>query len=305
MALGISQILIFGNPISGMGRGLAIAQRLADAASSAGLDARLFLDHPSAVPSDWIPPGQDGAVIVIGGDGSLRCVVDRLLQAQIAELPQILLVPLGTANLMARHLGSRWRPDRIEQEVLKALRFGPRRKIDLALANGKAMLAVGGVGFDARVIHELSARRRGPITYADYLAPTLKSLAGYRFHPITVTVDGRPIWTGDPAILFAGNIPEYGAGFSVTPEARSDDGLLDLCLLPCRTWTDLFDLGVLCGSRQQAHSPKSIYLRGKHIHVASDQPLPVQVDGDAGGFTPVTFDLPERQLTFIVPARSE
>lgn len=289
-----------------MGRGLAIAQSIADAAAGAGLEARLYLDHPASVPDDWIPSPTEGAVIAIGGDGTLRCVVDRLLTllALGQPIPPVLVVPLGTANLVARHLDCRWRPDRLAKDVLQAIGFGHRRKLDIATANGGAMLAVGGVGFDGKVIHELAARRRGPITYADYLLPTMKSIADYVFHPLSVEVDGHALCVSEPGIVFVGNVPEYGAGFSVTPAAKSDDGLLDVCLLPCRNWTDLFDLGVLCGSGLQVNSERSHYVRGKHVKVTSPAKLPVQVDGEACGFTPVIFDLLSQHLTFIVPART-
>ena len=121
-----TSILVFGNPISGLGRGLAIAQSVCETALAAGIDCRLWLQHPSAVADDWIPQQPDGVAIAIGGDGTLRSVVERLLRfAETGRpMPQLLTIPLGTANLVATHLGSRWRPDRIIRDVLLAVRVG-------------------------------------------------------------------------------------------------------------------------------------------------------------------------------------
>lgn len=301
MSSAAEDILVFANPISGLGRGLSIAQSVTEAAQRSGFNARMYLEHPSLLPESWLPDDPAGVVIAIGGDGTLRGVVDRLLRSTGRPLPRILTIPLGTANLVATHLHSRWKRNHIERDVLHAIRHGNLRKLDIATANDHAMLAIGGVGFDAQVVHELSSHRRGPITYADYVLPAMRSIAGYRFHPITITADSQVVLRDTAAIAFVGNIPEYGAGFSVTPTARSDDGELDLCILPCTNWQDLLELGCICGTGQQVASQRAIYRRVKQVEISSDTPVPVQIDGDEGGFTPVVFSLLDRQLTFIVP----
>lgn len=300
----LRDILIFANPISGQGRGVAIAKSIARAASAAGHRVRCFTEHPAGTPEETLPAGGQGVVIAIGGDGTLRAVTDRLLATSAPELPPVIVVPLGTANLVARHLHCHWPEHEIGLAVVRAIHANRRRHLDLSSVNGHAMLAVAGVGFDAQVVHELAARRRGPISYAHYLLPTLRSLAQYSFAPLSVMLDGREILHATPAIAFVGNIAEYGAGFSVTPKAKSDDGLLDLCLLPCRSWRDIFELGVLCGLHHQVSHERAIYQRGRHIEITSPRPVPLQIDGDESGFTPVTIDLLPRRLTFIVPPKA-
>lgn len=303
-----SDILIFANPISGMGRGLRIAEELVVAASAAGMRATVCTQHPCTLPAALLASASD--VVIVGGDGTLRCVVDRLIELcpQPMPLPEVALVPLGTANLMAHHLGCMWPRGTggmrgpIGPQVLRAIVAGRRRRIDLASANGKVMLSVAGAGFDAKVVHELAAVRKGPITYADWVLPTVRSLLAYKFAPLSVALDGRAVLSDTPAIAFIGNIPEYGTGFSVTPAAKPDDGLLDVCILPCASWQQVIELGVLCGSQLQVSSDRTIYRRARKVEITSAAQVPVQVDGDAAGFTPLTVDLLPRQLTFIVPA---
>ena len=285
-----------------MGRGLRIAAELVAAASAAGMRATACTQHPSTLPAELLASASD--VVIVGGDGTLRCVVDRLIELcpQPKALPEVALVPLGTANLMAHHLGCMWTGKPIGPQVVRAITSGRRRRIDLATANGQVMLSVAGAGFDAKVVHELAAVRKGPITYADYILPIVRSLLGYKFAPLSVALDGRSVLTNTPAIAFIGNIREYGTGFSVTPAARSDDGLLDVCILPCASWQQVIELGILCGSQLQVSSERSIYRRAKKVEITSPLQVPVQVDGDAAGFTPLAVDLLPRQLTFIVPA---
>lgn len=296
-------IVIFANPISGMGRGVNIADAVAAAAQSAGHCVKQFLALPTTAPDDLLPTSEDGIVIAIGGDGTLRSVTDRLLAASSAgrAIPSVITIPLGTANLVATHLRSMWNEGRIGEDILRAIDANQRKRMDISTLNGQAMLAVAGVGFDAQVVHDLCAHRRGPITYADYLLPTLRSIATYQFPAISISIDSRAVIDDIPAIAFVGNIPEYGAGFSVTPMARADDGLLDVCVLPCRGWQDLFELGVLCGSQLQINHERAIYRRGKQVRISSAGRVPVQIDGEESGFTPAAIDLLPRQLTFIVP----
>ncbi len=294
-------ILILANPISGMGRGLRIAREVAGSASAADIRAAIYTQHPSTLPPDLLASAP--TVIVVGGDGTLRCVVDRLLQVipDPQPLPHVAIIPLGTANLMAHHLECMWGKGPIGPQVIQAILGGFHRHIDLASANGTAMLAIAGAGFDAQVVHNLATIRRGPITHASWLLPTLRGLFGYRFPPITVALDGHTVLADTPAIAFVGNIPEYGAGFSVTPAARPDDRLLDVCLLPCDSWQRVIELGILCANQHQVTSDHALYRRAKRVKITSPTPVPVQIDGDEAGFTSLSIDLLPRQLTFIVP----
>lgn len=298
-------ILLFANPISGSGEGGRIADRLTARLSHAGYRVDLHTEPASGIDIALLKRTPAEAAIIVGGDGTLLTVSERLLQEfDEFEMPPLLPVPLGTANLMARHLDCLWDRDDLESQVLAALQTRTIRRLDVAQANGRPFLLVAGVGFDASVVHGLAARRRGPINYAHYLAPTLASLTSYNFTPLTIDADGERLLTDTPAIAFVGNVPEYGGGFTVTPRAISDDGLLDLCVLACRDWRELFELGCICGAGLQVEHERAIYRRVRQATVRSPKPVPIELDGDPAGYTPLEAAITARQLQFIVrPAR--
>jgi diacylglycerol kinase (ATP) len=292
-------VLIFANPISGRGRGRDIAARLEHRLRADGYQPRVFLQHASKLPADALARPVRAAV-VIGGDGTLRTVAERLVA--IGNVPPPLLpIGLGTANLMARHLGLRWTDESMEEVVSAAIARMQLLQFDAGRANGKLFLLMVGVGFDAHVVHELDRLRKGPISLLNYIEPAARALGGYQFQPMRVTIDGKEAWSRRRGLAFVGNIKEYGTMFPVIPHARPDDGLLDVCLLPCGDQVDLIKLFLHAAAGEHVMAENAVYVRGKNIRIESAEPVPVQIDGDPGGHTPVQIDLLPFRLPFIVP----
>jgi diacylglycerol kinase (ATP) len=162
---------------------------------------------------------------------------------------------------------------------------------------------MAGVGFDASVVHELGRIRSGPIDITNYVLPAVKAVAEYRFSKLTVTVDGKRVFDDGPAMAFVGNIPEYGTGFPILPLAKADDQLLDVCVMPCSTRRRLLELALAVASGDHLRQEDVVYLKGTSVRVESPDAVPVQVDGEPAGTTPLHIDLLPGRIPFIVPPR--
>ena len=298
----MQEVLIFANPIAGRGKGKAIAHRLERRLQADGYAARLLLKKPEllhredlgGLPNSLMGPK---AAIVIGGDGTLRAVAQRLY----GVTPPLLVVPLGTANLMGKHLGLNWIDSTLEDQVSAAISRGKVVSLDAGRANGKLFLLMVGVGYDAAVVHQLARIRKGPIGYADYVLPAAMALRDYQFPSLTVTVDDKPVFRSAPAIAFVGNVPEYGTGFPLLPKARPDDGLLDICVIPCASLFDMAHYFLRAAAGEHLLEEDVVYRRGRRVQIQSSMNTPVQLDGDAAGHTPVNIDLLPIRMPFIVP----
>src|SRR5207253_5452079 len=133
----------------------------------------------------------------------------------------ILIVPMGTANLLGRHLGITWDDADVANQVASTLATGKTILLDAARANDELFLLMAGVGMDAKVVHELDRVRRGPIDYLSYALPAALALSSYTYPALTVTVDGKVIAKNQPAIAFIGIVKDYGTGFPTLPYAKS------------------------------------------------------------------------------------
>ena len=84
------------------------------------------------------------------------------------------------------------------------------------------------------------------------------------------------------------------------PTARSDDGLLDVCALPCRSRTEMLKLFLHAAAGEHMKQEGAVYMKARHILIESERPTAVQVDGEAAGFTPVAMEMLEQKLGFVV-----
>jgi diacylglycerol kinase (ATP) len=293
------KVIIFANPIAGRGRGKILASRLDRELTAAGYSVKVFFDRPSDIPPELLLQPTDTA-ISIGGDGTLRSVVN-LLYANEAEHPAILPVPMGTANLMSRHLGAAWPQEHTVAAVLATLRRRKIARLDAGRANGRLFLLMAGVGIDAQIVHLLDHMRTGPIDMTSYLLPAAITFAAYTFPPITVRVNQKIILRNTPAIAMIGNVKEYGTGFPILTGAVPTDGLLDICVMPCRNRFELIELLVQIAAGEHQTREDVIYMHGKTADVESANPVAIQIDGDAAGFTPLAVDLLPGRIRFLVP----
>ena len=286
----MADVLVLSNPKAGRGKAGQTAARLAAALRAAGYETAREIDGSRPLPE---------AAVIIGGDGTLRYYAARLMEA-FSEVPPIVVIPGGTANLMDRHLNLQWDPKLLPEQVLATVRAKQIQWLDAAKANNELFLLIAGCGFDAAIVAALDRVRTGPITMWSYVMPALKTLWESAFLPLSVTVDEQHVFGPAAGMVFIGNVKEYGTGFPVLPDARSDDGVLDVCILPCKSHEDLLRLALhtVAGDHPSLEGAK--YLKCKRVSVRAETPVPVQLDGDSAGMTPLDIELLPIKVPFLV-----
>lgn len=164
-------------------------------------------------------------VVAVGGDGTLNRWLPALLDGGHA----LGVVPVGSGNDVARALGVQALSF---EDALRCALHGPLRRMDVGIVEAEGLsvpfLSSLAAGFDAAVGLRALRGPRWLRGQPRYLLATLRELAGLRRWPVRLSCDGRPAWTGE--VLFAStlNTPTYGSGMPVAPQARADDGRLEV-----------------------------------------------------------------------------
>lgn len=166
-------------------------------------------------------------VIATGGDGTVTACASGLAGSSTP----MAIIAAGTGNLLARNLDLPM--DR--EAALRVAMEGNDHQIDVGLANGTPFVAMAGIGLDADMLGSTSESAKRRFGYAAYVASVLKHL---RDRPVraTVTADnGQPERLRTSGII-VGNVGWLQAGLPLFPEAKPDDGVLDVVTLPPRGW---------------------------------------------------------------------
>jgi len=211
-------------------------------------------------------------VVAVGGDGTVRACAEVLAGRGVP----LAIVPAGSANLTARALGIPGRPG----PALDVAFSGCTRPIDLGSADGAVFVAMAGIGLDAAVVsaaHGLAKRLAGWPAYA--IAATGHLL----WRPVTFTIridDGEPL-TRRARCVTVGNSGALPGGFAVMPDARLDDGKLDVVVLAPAGLPGWAGVGyrIALGSRRDDAQLERF--RASTVEITAEGPgLPRQLDGE-------------------------
>lgn len=220
---------------------------------------------------------------VLGGDGTLREVVAGLGE-RCATVP-IAFVPIGNANVIARELGILFDdPCR----SASALWSDDEWALDVGVVNeSEDFLAMAGVGFDpipAALVDRTRKTILGDLVYRSRLSDSLYLFGGFlamlRFLPtrFSVTVDGHQLPGRRFGSVIVANARTYAKDWSFAPDARPDDGVLNVTVIKPAALGFVFALGY-AARRNRLPSWLGAHLSGKEI-VISARPFTSQVDGD-------------------------
>jgi len=215
----------------------------------------------------------DGAelVVAVGGDGTVRGCAEGLAGTGVP----LAVVPHGTANLLARTLRV---PGQARAALAVALGAGSvDRVIDLAVADGIPFTAMAGMGLDAAVVAGTKLKH-----HLGWLAYAMSGAVHLAVPPVTFSIrldDGAPI-EHEARSVVAGNSGLLPGGFSLLPDARVDDGLLDVAVLAPHGpfgWPRLATRVLTHSNRQDEMLER---FQAQKVEISTSALLPREVDGE-------------------------
>jgi diacylglycerol kinase (ATP) len=253
------------------------------------------------------------AAVIFGGDGTVHRYLSALSERKIPTL----VVPCGSGNDFARALGIKSTKDSLAAWRAFVASADNVRTIDLGLIRcpgaheppdphfaswgAHFFCCVAGVGIDTEV-----ARK------ANRLPSWLRSHGGYallaprefiRFAPFAMKIETNGQHDGfHPTILAAiANAPAYGGGMKIAPQAKLDDGRLDLCVVRAMNRFKLFCLFPTVYFGRHVGMKEVEYSQTEIVRIETEYPLDVYADGEYICKTPVELGVARNALTVIVP----
>jgi YegS/Rv2252/BmrU family lipid kinase len=244
-------------------------------------------------------------VIVAGGDGTLNEVASGLLGAGLGGYAQVGVLPLGTGGDFARSAGM---PRKMEEALAALVRARPRA-IDAARIHYRDVrsnettsyfvnvASFGISGLIDRLVNQSSKRFGGT---ASFLAGTLKALARYRPAPATVRVDGELVHDGPVTVVAVANGRWFGGGMHVAPEAKIDDGLLDVVIVRDQPTSRLLSKLPLLYTGRHLDDPICRWVRGRVIEAEAEPgAVLLDIDGEPLGSLPTRIEVLPQALWLI------
>jgi diacylglycerol kinase (ATP) len=225
-------------------------------------------------------------VVACGGDGTLSEVADGVLSSGRASDVAVSLLAFGTGSDLTRSLGEA--PD--------------------GAARTRHVLNAASAGLSAESVRWVQAQaERGKRNRFSYQLAAFAGLARYQVSAVQVTVDDVVVQQGALCFCAIANGRYFGGGMPVAPEARLDDGLLDVVSVAgLRLWETIPFFARLLRGTHVTH-PRTRVVRGREVSLESSAPVWLEIDGEPVGLLPVRISvvpaaLKLRHLNLATPA---
>ena len=262
------------------------------------------------VKKGLIELGDYSKIIVAGGDGTLRIVVQHLMENHLKT--PLGIIPVGTGNILARNLGI---PLDIDQAAKTAM-AGNLKQIDIGKAKVRSkppifFTGIAGLGLDAKIMEKTDNRLKKRIGWVAYIEGGIRALPA-RFQKFNITVDNQQPRRVKVLTLMIANTGTLPGRVELIPDAEVDDGNLDVAVIGPRwiwnwidvlgriTWQNRFVRPIVLGRKLMDATAdlKSLeYLRGRKIKVESESGCTLQIDGDPiGQVNEVSFEVIPKAL---------
>ncbi len=289
--------LIFINPTSAGGKAIASREEISSELDRLGVDYDI---HMTKSLEDLVYTTKKGLdsdysnFIAVGGDGTLHHMVNALAGSN----KNLGIIPMGSGNDIAINLGI---PDDIKKccRIIKQENIG---KLDLGLINDKHYyLCIAGSGFDSEV-NDLANNTKYPIKGpSKYTYSVYKTLLTFQSKEFTVTSndDGRNIYG---MMIACANLPSYGGGMKITPDASPSDGLFDICIIKRMSKLHFIKVFPKVFEGKHTDDPNVEIFRTKEMKLESNYDFSVFADGEYICKLPAVFKVAPRKLNFLMPS---
>ncbi len=293
------------NPVSGGGatgrRWPRVEARLRDALGPLEVEFTRGTRDAERIAREGVRAGV-GLLVVAGGDGTTSEAAAGLLGAGLAGYAELAPLPFGTGGDFARGLGL----GRDLDAAIDAIVRGEKRTIDAGRVSFRGrdggettvhFVNIASFGLSGLVTELVNRAPKALGGRMSFLIGTLRAIARWRSVPVALRVDGELVHDGPLDFATVANGPCFGGGMQVAPEARHDDGLLDVVVVRGAKKSRLFRKLPSIYRGEHLTLDEVSLVRGRRAEASSEAEVWLEVDGDPLGTLPATFEVLPGALT--------
>jgi diacylglycerol kinase family enzyme len=261
----------------------AFKTRVGLAARAAGWDEPLWFettvdDAGASMARAAVAAGAD-VVVAAGGDGTVRVVCSEMAGTGIP----VGVIPVGTGNLLARNLSIPLSHDAALDAVLR----GQDRAIDIVRIEGDDMsttrfVVMAGLGLDAAIMEGAPDALKAKIGWSAYVVAGARQLR-YPAIRVDISMDGGEPMRRRARTVVIGNVGSLQAGIPLLPDAKIDDGVLDVVVIAPRRLFGWVPLLIRVLTRRKRVDEKLDRYTGRSVTIETQHATPRQLDGDTVG----------------------
>lgn len=232
-------------------------------------------------------------IIAAGGDGTLYEVINGMSGKN--KRSKLAVLPFGTSNDFARSLGI---PKTLEG-ALEIIKQGKTEMVDVGKANDRYFINIAGGGVLTELTYEVPSKLKTAIGQLAYYVKGIEKLPSFKPYNLTYEVDGKI--NEEKAMLFlVANSKTVGGFDKLAPDAKINDGLLDVFILKKCNLVEMARVAGLLLAGEHVKDPKIIHFQTNEITFKLEEEVMLNLDGELGGKSPCVFKILPRHIEFFV-----
>ncbi len=291
------------NPVSGQARGLRLGQNLRRALEQKGIFCSLKVTSCQGDAREWAQQaGREGfdLIVAIGGDGTVGEVVSG--QARAGDRIPVAVVPVGTANVVALALALPFFTGMALDTILEG------RCLDFDVGylpeQDRHFFLMSAIGYPARVIKDSPRRLKNLFGIFTYMGAAVRNALNLDEFRIFVEDETGRVRELEGNTILLSNIGKIGdLNLKVTPHTSAHDGRFDVTVISSRSLWDVLVVLFRMLTWRYRPTPRLHHFQAESVIIATDPPVPVQIDGEDLGDTPLTARIQPGAVRMIVGSR--
>ena len=235
-------------------------------------------------------------IISVGGDGTVNEIVNGIMKSP--NKAKLAIYPAGTVNDFGSYLKIPKNVDEFSQMII----VGDTKRVDVGSSGERYFLNVAAAGLLPEVAHKVSSEAKSVLGKFAYYIVGIKEFSRLMFKPIHIKFYNNG-YEEEKEILFfiLANSPTVGGFKYVAPEAKIDDGYLDLLIVESNQLKNVATIFLKTLKGNHANQPGLRYLKVQEFTISSDETIDLDLDGELGGHLPASFCVHKQVLEILIP----